>query len=121
MQISKLSEKQYETVITFGKEIHNDYLKDNNVSSLVLNWPLDKTEPNAASFIKNKKIDMVINIPKSFARKELTNGYLIRRAAVDYNVPLITNTQVAKLFIRSISEYREKDLHVKPWSQYTTH
>ncbi len=94
------------------------YLKENNLPSIMLHWPLDKIKPNVTDFIKNKKIDFVINIPKSYARKEISNGYLIRRAAVDYNVPLVTNTQVAKLFIRSIAEYREKDLKVKPWSEY---
>ncbi|MCK5139579.1 MAG: ATP-grasp domain-containing protein, partial [Thermodesulfovibrionia bacterium] len=71
------------------------YLKENNLPSIMLHWPLDKIKPNVTDFIKNKKIDFVINIPKSYARKEISNGYLIRRAAVDYNVPLVTNTQVA--------------------------
>lgn len=104
--------------IIYATEGTHDYLKKNEIHSIMLHWPLEKTEPNVISFIKNKEIDFVINIPKSFARKELSNGYLIRRTAVDYNVSLITNTQVAKLFIRSITKYREKDLKVKAWSEY---
>ena len=102
----------------FATEGTHDYLKQNNIPSIKLNWPLEKTEPNTLSYIKNKKIDLVINIPKSYGKKELSNGYLIRRAAVDYNVPLITNVQIAKLFIRAITQYREKDLKVKAWSEY---
>jgi carbamoyl-phosphate synthase large subunit len=98
----------------------HDYLMKNKINSIVLNWPLDKEKPNVTDYLRQKKIDFVINIPKSFQKKELSNGYLIRRTAVDYNVPLVTNTQVAKLFIRAISQYKEKDLLVKAWSEYHT-
>ena len=83
-----------------------------------MHWPLDVAKPNTMDYIKDQKIDLVVNIPKSFAKTEMSNDYLIRRAAVDYNISLITNVQVAKLFIRSISEYREKDLKVKSWDEY---
>ncbi len=95
-----------------------DYLRENQVPCTVLHWPLEQKSPDCIEYIKHKKIDLVINIPKSNERKELTNGYRIRRAAVDYNVPLITDTQIAKLFISSISKYREKDLSIKSWGEY---
>ena len=70
------------------------------------------------SYLKERKIDLVINIPKSFEEEELTNDYLIRRRAVDYNIPLLTNPQNSKLFIESISELKMKDLVIKGWESY---
>ncbi|MBD3164160.1 carbamoyl-phosphate synthase (glutamine-hydrolyzing) large subunit [Candidatus Woesearchaeota archaeon] len=112
IMLNKMGYKLYATRGTHA------YLRENSIPSIKLNWPLDRTEPNAVSFIKTKKIDFVINIPKSHKKKELSNGYLIRRAAIDYNIPLVTNTQLAKLFIRAISLYREKDLKIKAWGEY---
>jgi carbamoyl-phosphate synthase large subunit len=68
--------------------------------------------------IKQRKFDLVINIPKNFSAHELENGYLVRRAAVDYNIPLITNAQIAKIFISSISKYKQEDLLIKSWKEY---
>ena len=68
--------------------------------------------------IKDKVIDFVINVPKNYTEEELTNDYLIRRAAVDYNVPLITNIKLAKLFIASIARYKIDDLKIMSWDEY---
>jgi len=65
--------------------------------------------------IKNKKIDLIVNIPKNLTSKELSNDYTIRRAAVDFNVQLITNARLASAFVYAISRYRLEDLPVKSW------
>ncbi len=95
------------------------FLEENGVPATVLAWPLDKQEPNVLSYIKEGKIDLVINIPKSYQQKELTNGYLIRRQAVDFNVPLLTNAQIAKLFLEAISRKSMDDLEIKDWHEYS--
>ncbi|MBR9699871.1 carbamoyl-phosphate synthase (glutamine-hydrolyzing) large subunit [Candidatus Woesearchaeota archaeon] len=110
-----LKKMGYTLYSTFGTHA---YLKEHGVSTTPLYWPLEDKKPNVMDYLKNRKIDLVINIPKNFEREEVTNDYYIRRTAVDYNTPLITNTQVAKLFIQAISQYQEKDLLVKPWSAY---
>ena len=88
------------------------------MDSQVLHWPLEKKEPNASTYISEGKIDLVINIPKSAEKTELTNGYLIRRAAVDHNVPLLTNPQLAKRFVKSLMTKGEKDLKIKSVEEY---
>jgi carbamoyl-phosphate synthase large subunit len=83
-----------------------------------VHWPLDEKSSNAVDYIKQGKIDLVINIPKNYQNEELTNGYLIRRAAVDYNVMLITNRQIAMRFIESISRSVHDRLDVRSWQEY---
>jgi len=96
----------------------HDYLEKNNIPSYLLNWPDSPKDPKVLEYIKKRKLDLIINIPKTYQQKELTNDYKIRRAAIDYNIPLITNTKLAELFIHAISLYKEKDLLVKAWSKY---
>ena len=67
---------------------------------------------------QERKVDLVINIPKSHEEKELTNDYLIRRKAVDFNIPLLTNAQITRLFIESISKKKMEDLEIKSWDEY---
>lgn len=95
------------------------FLKMHDMKAQILHWPLEKKEPNALSYISGGKIDLVINIPKSAEKTELTNGYLIRRAAVDHNVPLLTNPQLAKRFVKSLMTKSEKDLQIKSIEEYT--
>jgi len=95
------------------------FLRDNGIESEILNWPLENTEPNTLTYIAQGKIDLVINIPKSAEREELENDYLIRRKAVDFNVPLITNLQLAKRFIEAIGRISEEELEVKSWDEYS--
>ena len=96
----------------------HDFYKAYNINTKILHWPLDKKEPNVLTYLKNRKIDLVINIPKSFEEEELENDYLIRRKAVDFNIPLLTNSQNTKLFIESISKLKLKDLKIKDWEEY---
>ncbi len=95
-----------------------DFMKANGIDSETLHWPLEKKEPNTLTYIADGKIDLVINIPKNFEKEELDNDYLIRRKAVDFNVPLITNMELAKRFAEAISRTSVEDLHVKSWDEY---
>jgi carbamoyl-phosphate synthase large subunit len=94
------------------------FMRENGIETEILNWPLDKTEPNTISHIAEGKIDLVINIPKSSERNELTNGYYIRRAAIDHNVPLLTNLQLARRFVRALARYDGRPLQIKAWDEY---
>ena len=95
-----------------------DFMETNGIKAGVLYWPLENKEPNTLSYIANRKIDLVINIPKNIEREELDNDYLIRRKAVDFDVPLITNLQLAKRFVEAIYNTALKDLKVKSWDEY---
>ncbi|MFH1848770.1 MAG: carbamoyl-phosphate synthase (glutamine-hydrolyzing) large subunit [archaeon] len=95
-----------------------EFLARNGVRAEQVEWPLDGAKPNAIDLISEKRIDLIINIPKNFEKEELTNDYMIRRAAVDFDVPLLTNTQVAKLFMEAIAERGLDDLKIKSWDEY---
>lgn len=95
-----------------------NFLKNNGIPAEILNWPLERKQPNTLDFIKNGKIDLVINIPKNYQETELTNDYMIRRTAVDYNVPLITNRQFAMRFAEATSRTSLNDLSIKSWVEY---
>lgn len=96
----------------------SDFMKYHDIPSEVLYWPLEKREPNALTFIEEGKLDLIINIPKSIDEEELTNDYLVRRKAIDYNIPLITNLQFAERFIDALSRIKEDELTIKPWDEY---
>jgi len=95
-----------------------DFMKYHGIQSQVLYLPLEKKEPNTVTYIVERKIELIINIPKSIDEDALTNDYLIRRRAVDFNVPLITNLQLAERFIDSIAKVRLEDLRIKSWDEY---
>jgi carbamoyl-phosphate synthase large subunit len=94
------------------------FLEDNHIPCEVLYWPTDDRKPNALDYIRERKIDLVINIPKNIEREELDNDYIIRRAAVDHDVPLITNLQIARRFVEAISRIGLKDLKAKSLDEY---
>jgi carbamoyl-phosphate synthase large subunit len=94
------------------------FLQNNEIPVETLYWPLDKKHPDVIDYIKEGKIDLVINIPKNYRQEELTNGYLVRRAAVDYNVNLITNKQIALRFIEAIGRKSHENLKIRSWSEY---
>jgi carbamoyl-phosphate synthase large subunit len=95
-----------------------DFLKKYKMKAQVLNWPLEKKEPNILTYLNNGKIDLVINIPKSEEKFELDNDYIIRRKAIDMNINLITNLQVAKRFVKAMEKYDEENIAVKSWDEY---
>jgi carbamoyl-phosphate synthase large subunit len=111
-----LSERGYNLYATGGTA---QFLADNGISSTRLYWP-DETDkhPNTLEYIKEKKIDLVINIPKDHTQREITNGYTIRRSAIDYSIPLITNARVASAFIYAFCKYGIEDLSIKSWDEY---
>ena len=94
------------------------YLTENGVENNLVYWPSEKQEPQALTMLHNKEIDMVVNIPKDLTVSELSNGYKIRRAAVDLNVPLITNSRLASAFIQAFCNIGMNDLPIKSWSEY---
>ncbi len=95
-----------------------DFMKYHGIHSEVLSWPLEKKEPNALTYIQELKLDLIINIPKSFDEEELTNDYILRRKAVDFNIPLITNLQFAERFIDAMSRIKKDELSIKSWDEY---
>jgi carbamoyl-phosphate synthase large subunit len=95
-----------------------DFMKYHGIHSEVLSWPLEKKEPNSLTYIQELRLDLVINIPKSFDEEELTNDYILRRKAIDYNIPLITNVQFAERFIEALSKTEMEELSIKSWDEY---
>ncbi len=103
----------------FATEGTHRFFMDNGVKNTLLHWPDEEDrQPNTIEHIKNKKIDLVINIPKNYTKRELKNGYKIRRNSIDFNVPLITNSRVASAFVYAICKYDLKDLSIKSWDKY---
>ncbi len=103
----------------YATEGTSKYLSGNGVDNTMVYWPSEKDkEPQALSMLHQKKIDMVVNIPKDLTPKELTNGYMIRRAAIDLNVPLITNSRLASAFINAFCSVKLDDIDIKAWSEY---
>ncbi|MCK4614448.1 MAG: carbamoyl-phosphate synthase (glutamine-hydrolyzing) large subunit, partial [Thermoplasmata archaeon] len=113
--LRKLKEMDFTLYATQGTA---RFMEKEGIPAEVLYWPLEEEEPNTLSFIADQKIDLVINIPKNIEKEELDNDYLIRRKAVDFNVPLITNLQLAKRFVEAIYWSSLKDLKVKSWDEY---
>lgn len=106
-----------------GVEIHATqgtakFLNDAGISATALGWPLDDEAGGTLDYIRSGDADLVINIPKNDRADELTNGYMIRRTAVDYNVPLITNRQIAMRFIEAMGRVQPADMATKAWSEY---
>ncbi len=95
-----------------------DFLAKNGVEATVLNWPDSEKHPNTLDYIKEKKIDMVVNIPKDHTKSELNNDYTIRRSAIDFNVPLITNARLASAFIEAFCKLQPTDVLIKSWNEY---
>ncbi len=105
-------------MIIFATGGTSDFLTDHNIPNLKLNWPLDEEKPGVIEYLKEGKIDLVVNIPKNYNEDELTNDYTIRRAAVDYAVPLITNRQVAMRLFEALSKTTIESLKIKSWDEY---
>ena len=110
-----LVEHGYELYATGGT---SKYLADNGIANTLVHWPSDQGQPQALDLLHNHKIDMVVNIPKDLTTHELTNGYKIRRAAIDLNVPLITNSRLASAFIHAFCMVGLDGIGIKSWSEY---
>ena len=110
-----LIEKGYNTYSTAGTA---KFFKENGIDTQILYWPDEDKEPNIMEYLHDRKIDLVINIPKNHTKRELDNGYKIRRAAVDYNIPLITNARLASAFIYAICKVDPTEIAIKSWDEY---
>ena len=91
---------------------------DNGVEATPVCWPDEEGENNVLQLIAQHQIDLVVNVPKNHTKRELTNGYRIRRAAIDHNTPLMTNVRLAKAFIEAFTAMGEDDIKIKSWQEY---
>ena len=99
----------------------NKFLTENGIENTRVLWPSEENEPGvpkALDMLHNHEIDMVVNIPKNLSSSELSNGYKIRRAAIDLNVPLITNSRLASAFIYAFCTVKLEDIEIKAWGEY---
>ncbi|KGN75223.1 carbamoyl phosphate synthase large subunit [Porphyromonas macacae] len=111
-----LAEKGYKLYATAGT--HN-MLKENGIESTLVYWPSDEGKmPQAIDLLREKKIDMVVNINKNLTPGELTNGYKLRRTAIDLNIPLLTNARLASAFITAFCNIPIEDIKIKSWREY---
>ena len=114
-----LVEKGFKVYATRGTA---RYLNDNNVKAIAVAWPDEEVSPEAPvqvmDLIANHEIDLIVNVPKNHSKRELTNGYRIRRAAIDHNIPLMTNVRLAKAFVRAFCNLSLEDIPVKSWQEY---
>lgn len=96
------------------------FLNDNNVKATAVGWPDEdhKDIPNVMQMIADHKFDLIVNIPKNHTKRELTNGYRIRRGAIDHNIPLITNARLASAFIEAFCTMSQDQLQIKSWQEY---
>lgn len=112
----QLVENGYELYATGGT---SKFLDENGISNTRVYWPSEAGQtPQALDLLHEHKIDMVVNIPKNLTVHELTNGYKVRRAAIDLNVPLITNSRLASAFINAFCSLKLDDIDIKSWNEY---
>ena len=111
-----LLRKGYKLYATAGT---HKFLEDNGIPSIRVSKPSENSEfPKALDLIHNKEIEFVVNIPRNLEQRELSDGYKIRRAAIDFNIPLITNARLASAFIRALCKMDVDDIKIKSWDEY---
>ena len=110
-----LKEKGYNIFATGGS---SKFLTENGVENTRVYWPSEEGQPQALEMLHKKEIDMVVNIPRDLTPTELENGYKIRRAAVDLNIPLVTNARLASAFINAFCSMSIDDIAIKSWEDY---
>lgn len=116
LEASKLLvEKGYKIYATGGSQA---YLADHGIPAEVVAWPHDPSDNNVLNLLRNKVVDLVINIPKNQSEGELANDYAIRRNAVDFNIPLITNARLATAFIQAFCKMSVDEIQIKSWQEY---
>ena len=118
LEASKLlAKKGYEIYATSGTA---KFLNEHDVPAKEVYWPDEspEAEENVMKMISEHKFDLIVNIPKNQTKRELTNGYKIRRAAIDHNIPLITNSRLASAFINAFSTMNVDDIQIKSWQEY---
>jgi len=110
-----LYKKGYQIYATRGS---HQFLAENGIESKVVLWPDEEGEYNVKDMIAQRKFDLVINIPKNVTQRELANDYVIRRSAIDYNIPLLTNARLASAFIFAFCNIKLEDIKIKSWDEY---
>lgn len=110
-----LQENGYNIYATPGTKA---FLGEHGIEATTVGWPDEGAELNIMDMISGHKFDLIVNIPKNHTHRELTNGYKIRRAAVDHNIPLITNARLASAFIQACCELKDGKIEVKSWQDY---
>ena len=113
--ITQLSKAGYNIYATEGT---SKFLAENGVQSTVVSWPDEEGENKVMDMIAAHKFDLIINVPKNQTKRELTNGYRIRRGAIDHNIPLMTNVRLAKAFIEAFCSLGLNDIKIKSWQEY---
>ena len=111
----ELFQNGYELFATGGTY---KYLTEQGINCKEVFWPSEDKQPQALDMLRNKEIDMVVNIPKNHSVSELSNGYKIRRAAIDLNVPLLTNSRLASAFIHAFCTMTLDDINIRSWQEY---
>ena len=113
----QLVEKGYRLFATHGTA---KFFCDNGVEATAVSWPDEENaDNNVLDMMAHHQFDLVINVPKNHTKRELTNGYRIRRAAIDHNIPLMTNVRLAKAYIEAFTAMTEDDIKIKSWQEYT--
>ncbi|MDX9928394.1 MAG: carbamoyl-phosphate synthase (glutamine-hydrolyzing) large subunit [Bacteroidales bacterium] len=110
-----LSEKGYKLYATRGTRL---FLGNAGIEAEIAHWPDEKETPNTIDLIRNGEVDLVVNIPKDLSASELNNDYSIRRTAIDFNVPLLTNARLTSAFILAFCRLSEDDIAIKSWDEY---
>ena len=113
----QLVKKGYEVYATDGTA---RFFNDNGVKATPVLWPDEPGDNNVMKMIADHKFDLIINVPKNHTKRELTNGYRIRRGAIDHNTPLMTNVRLAKAFIEAFTAMGEQDIKMKSWQEYNS-
>ena len=102
----------------FATEGTSRHLDENGIDNTRVYWPDEEGQPQAVDLLDNHEIDLVINVPRNHSTKEITNGYRIRRTAIDRNIPLITNARLASAFIKSFCAMSPRDIEIKSWQEF---
>ena len=113
----QLAKKGYGIYATAGTA---KFFNENGVKATAVKWPDEEGENNVMDMIAAHKFDLIVNVPKNHTKRELTNGYKIRRGAIDHNTPLMTNTRLAKAFIQAFCAMSEDDIKIKSWQEYNS-
>ena len=110
-----LAENGYHIYATGGTHRH---LSENGIESTLCYWPSQEGHPQALDLLHNHEVELVVNVPRNHSDAELTNGYHVRRTAIDLNIPLITNARLASAFIRAFLSVKPEDIEIKSWSEF---
>lgn len=110
-----LAQRGYNIYATKGT---SQYLTENGIKNTRVYWPTEEGTPQVIDLLREKKVDMVVNIPRDLSSREITNGYRVRRTAIDLNIPLLTNARLASSFIHAFATINVNDLDIKSWDEY---